>query len=165
MMSNTIPANFLAPKATPLDYPMNNIGFNQQPITLPAQFPMAQPMQQPVQQAREDLYQVQGMDGAKRFQTRPNSRYALFDADDDVMYIKVTDQNNYPIQLQRFRFTPEEEPVPEVPQYVTMKEFAEFKEELLDGIKHLRTEGGTAQGSHGNAGSNGNINANKQPGK
>ncbi len=158
-MSNTIPANFLAPKATPLDYPMNNFGFNQ-PSNFMPQVSVPTP-QITAQGVGEDLYRVQGMDGAKRFPTRPNSRYALFDADDDVLYIKVTDQNNYPVSLLRFRFTVEEEPVPEVPQYVTMAEFSKFKEELLDGIKHLRTEGGTAQGSHGNV----NANANKQPGK
>lgn len=152
MMSNTIPANFLAPKATPLDYPMN-FGFNQ-PSNFMPQVSVPTP-QITAQGVGEDLYRVQGMDGAKRFPTRPNSRYALFDADDDVLYIKVTDQNNYPVSLLRFRFTAEEEPVSEVPQYVTMAEFSKFKEELLDGIQHLRAESGAAA----------NGSASKQSGK
>ena len=159
MMGNTIPANFLAPKATPLDYPMN-LGFNQPPAVMPA-VPMAQQQATVFQpQQGEDLHSVRGMDGAKRFQTKPNSRYAMFDEDDDVFYIKVTDQNNYPVSLKRYRFTEEEEPEPEVPQYVTMSEFTKFKEELLDGIKHLRAESGTAAAPVQSAQS-----GSKQPGK
>lgn len=139
-MSNTIPANFLAPKATPLDYPMPYPTGAWQPNVAVPQITMPQQNISQIQQIGEDLYQVKGMDGAKRFPTKPNSRYALFDSDNDVLYIKVTDQNNYPISLQRYVFIAEDEPEPEVPQYVTMNEFTKFKEELLDGIKHLRTE-------------------------
>ena len=37
------------------------------------------------------LIRVTGMDGAKAYQMPPNSVVPLFDADNDIMYIKSTD--------------------------------------------------------------------------
>lgn len=38
-----------------------------------------------------DLLAVNGDDGARQYSMRPNSRLALFDVNDDIMYIKQTD--------------------------------------------------------------------------
>lgn len=79
------------------------------------------------------LTRVKGLDGAKAFATQPNAMYALFDEDDDIMYVKVTDGNNYPVSLKRYRFVEEEEPAPEAPpEYVTKEEFTELSERLND---------------------------------
>ena len=100
------------------------------------------------------LNKVHGLDGAKQFITQANAMYALFDDDDDVMYIKVTDANNYPVSLKRYRFHEEEEPAPQSPpEYVTKTEFEEFKKtpaetyvtqdqykELLASIELLKEE-------------------------
>ena len=82
------------------------------------------------------LTRVKGMDGAKRFPTTANAMYALFDEDDDVMYIKVTDQNNYPVSLKRYRFVEEEETVPASPEYVTKDDY----NVLCDEVKKLKEE-------------------------
>lgn len=37
------------------------------------------------------LIRVTGMDGAKAYQMPPNSVVPLFDADNDIMYVKSTD--------------------------------------------------------------------------
>ena len=107
-------------------------------ITIPQ--PMTQYTQpaQPIQQSipGPQLYSVKGMDGAKQFQTVANARYALFDEDDDVFYLKETDNNNYP-SIRRFRFVEEAEPEPEAPpEYITKEDFAA----LVAEVKSMREE-------------------------
>ena len=87
-----------------------------------------------------DLTPVNGDDGAKQFSMRPNSRVALFDTNDDIMYIKQTDANCYPT-LKKYRFTE----IVDTPatieneqKYVTIEEFNKFKEELLNGQQSIR---------------------------
>lgn len=111
-------------------------GFNQQPMA-------PQPMN--YEQIGPQLNKVKGMDGAKQFPTVPNAVYALFDDSDTVMFLKVTDKNNYPVLLQRFRYTEEEEVVEPSPEYVTkqeydslLKEFNDLKEEIKNGNKHIQ---------------------------
>lgn len=86
-----------------------------------------------------DLNAVNGDDGAKQFSMRPNSRVALFDVNDDILYIKQTDSNNYPT-IRKYRFTEivETPPVNNTQQYVTIEEFNKFREELLDGQQSIR---------------------------
>ena len=120
-------------------------------ITIPASQPFAGFQPQPQQQS-VDLYKVKDMDGAKQFQMTPNSRVALFKEDDDVMYIKQTDNNNYPISLKRYRFYEEEEPTPEAPpEYATKEDltnwikanddrFNEIMSSFNEGLDSLREE-------------------------
>lgn len=86
-----------------------------------------------------DLNAVNGDDGAKQFSMRPNSRVALFDINDDVVFIKQTDSNNYPT-IRKFRLTEivEETPVNNAQQYVTIDEFNKLREELLNGQQSIR---------------------------
>ena len=77
------------------------------------------------------LIKVNGMDSAKAYQTQPNSTVALFDANEDIMYIKSTDASNFPT-IRRFRFIEEPEAQIVSEQYVTVSEFNKFKEELLN---------------------------------
>ena len=106
-----------------------------QQVVIP-QITIPQPMQSyqmpqaysPAALSGPQLNKVHGLDGAKQFITQANAMYALFDDDDDVMYIKVTDANNYPVSLKRYRFHEEEEPAPkDPPEYVTKTEFEEYK--------------------------------------
>ena len=99
------------------------------------------------------LAKVHGMDGAKQFPTVPNAVYALFDDEETIMFFKATDKNNYPILLKRFRYTEEEEAVPEVPEYVTKQEYSA----LLDEIKSLREEISHGKQHLQNAAGNGNA--------
>ena len=85
----------------------------------------------PQPQLGPQLTRVNGLDSAKAFPTVANAMYALFDENDDILYIKQTDASNYPT-VKRYRFVLEEEkPVAPV-QYVTIEEFNKFKEELLN---------------------------------
>lgn len=131
------------------------IGSTMQPTVVPSTsqvvipqitFPQTAPYM-PVQQTNQQvalqgpqLNKVHGMDGAKQFLTVANAMYALFDDDDDVFYVKVTDKNNYPVTLKRYRFYEEEVPVEEAPQYVTMAEFNKFKEEILNAKQSVRVK-------------------------
>ena len=79
------------------------------------------------------LTQVNGIDSARAYPTQPNSTYALFDSNEDIMYIKSTDASNFPT-IRRFRFIEEADtPKVEENKYVTVEEFNTFKEEILNG--------------------------------
>lgn len=82
-------------------------------------------------QTPERLKRIKGLEGAKSFSMVPNSEVVLFEEDDDVMYVKTTDANNFPT-LRKFRFTEEPLEVPNSTQYVTIEMFNQFKEELLN---------------------------------
>ena len=86
------------------------------------------------------LLKVNGIESAKVYPTQPNSMIALFDANEDVMYIKTTDTNNFST-IKRYVFIEEPEPAHhEVQKYVTIEEFTRFKEELLNGKQPVRSE-------------------------
>ena len=145
---NTIPSSGVLPYPTAV--PSNQQVVIPQ-ITFPQSFSYTpQPVNQ-VEIPGPQLDKVHGMDGAKRFQTLANAMYALFDDDDDVFYIKVTDKNNYPTTLKRYRFFEEEEPeVQSSMPAVTKEEYDTLAKEvdsLRDEIRMLKE---------------GNINA-KQP--
>ena len=100
------------------------------------------------------LDKIKNLDDAKRFSTLANSRYALFMEDDDVMYIKETDNNNYPT-LTRYRFYQEDEPIPEAPvEYVTKDELKSYKlitideyNSLIENMEKLKEEVANAKQS------------------
>ena len=95
------------------------------------------------------LTRVNGLDSAKAFPTVANAMYALFDENDDILYIKQTDASNYPT-IKRYRFVLEEEK-PVVPvQYVTVEEFNKFKEELLNAKQSVRAESGSTKSKWSN---------------
>ncbi len=77
------------------------------------------------------LIQVNGIESARAYPTQPNSTYALFDSNEDVMYIKSTDASNFPT-IRRFRFVEENEEPKKQETYVTIEEFNKFKEEILN---------------------------------
>ena len=89
-----------------------------------------------------DLIKVNGLESARQYPMQPNSRVALFDANDDIMYIKQTDASNFPT-ITRFRFILEEEPINSKTQYVTVEEFNSLKEELSN-VKQFIRESKTA---------------------
>lgn len=108
-----------------------------QPVGTPQQFAMDQMQQfqqraqmQPGMQQGMQLIRVTGMDGAKAYQMPPNSVVPLFDADNDIMYVKSTDGAGFPT-IRAFAFQPVEDKPEPVPQYVTRDEFD-------TAMKHLR---------------------------
>lgn len=64
---------------------------------------------QPAQQPINGLVSVTGIEGAKAYSLPPNSSMPLFDADDDVLYVKTTDAAGYPT-IKTFAFKSVEEP-------------------------------------------------------
>lgn len=87
--------------------------------------------QQPVQ----ELIRVTGIDGAKAYQMPPNSVVPLFDANNDIMYIKSTDGAGFP-SIRTFSFTPMEQVQEPTQDYVQRSEFDALVAEvrgLVDG--------------------------------
>ena len=112
----------------------------QQPIVPQLNWQM--PQTQSVAIPGPQLTRVNGIDSAKAFPTVANAMYALFDENDDILYIKQTDASNYPT-LKRYRFVLEEEKPVVAPRYVTVEEFNKFKEELLNAKQSVRAESGS----------------------
>ena len=85
------------------------------------------------------LTRVTGLEGAKAYQMPPNSTVALFDNNDDLMYIKTTDGAGFPT-IRTFTFNEvvaNNNTVPENADYVTRDEFNKLKEELLNGKQSI----------------------------
>ena len=77
-----------------------------------------------------ELIRVTGIDGAKAYQMNANSVVALFDNNEDIMYIKSTDGANFPT-IKTFKFTPYEvsESTPNT-DFISRQEFENFKQEV-----------------------------------
>lgn len=100
----------------------------------------------------QNLIRVNGIEGAKAYQMYPNSTVALFDNNDDIMYIKTTDGANFP-SIRKFAFTEVQDntPAQKEQDYVTRTEFEQLKEELLNGKQSIsRTKSITTDKSTNN---------------
>ena len=80
----------------------------------------------------QGLVKVTGIEGAKAYQMPPNSTMPLFDADNDIMYIKSTDGAGFPT-IREFAFSPVET-TPQAPdvEYVQRSEFDKLVEEVKE---------------------------------
>ena len=84
----------------------------------------------------QNLIRVNGIEGAKAYKMSANSIVSLFDANDDIMYIKSTDGAGFP-SIRTFSFTEVKEqkkPIQQV-DYISREEFEEFKKELMNNGK------------------------------
>lgn len=111
-----------------------------QSVGTPQQFAIDQMQQfqqraqmQPGMQQGMQLIRVTGMDGAKAYQMPPNSVVPLFDADNDIMYVKSTDGAGFPT-IRAFAFQPVEDKPDQVQQYVTRDEFDAAMKHLREAI-------------------------------
>lgn len=78
------------------------------------------------------LTRVTGLEGAKAYQMSANSVAALFDAAEDVMYIKSTDGAGFPT-IRVFEFVERKEAPVQTAQsgeFASRKEFEELKQEV-----------------------------------
>lgn len=82
----------------------------------------------------KDLIRVNGIEGARMYPVQPNTRIALFDANEDIFYIKSADAGGY-ATIEPYVFSRMETPAPatDTNKYVTVEDFEKFKEELLNG--------------------------------
>ena len=113
--------------------------YNSNPYTMPQNNYMPNPSMTYPQSSMiigDQLLKVNGIEGAKAFGTKPNSVVALFDANDDIMYIKTTDSANFP-SIRKFRFTEIKEDEESSSKYVTIEEFNKFKQEVIDNGKQF----------------------------
>lgn len=84
----------------------------------------------------QNLIRVNSIEGAKAYQMSPNSTVALFDSNEDIMYIKSTDGAGFP-SIRSFRFEElktDTHPEPSV-DYISREEFEKFKEEVMNNGK------------------------------
>lgn len=97
-----------------------------------SQFQQTQP-----QIPTQNLIRVNGIDGAKAYQMTPNSTVALFDSNEDIMYVKSTDGAGFP-QIRKFRFVEMQESQTQQSEntnFVSREEFENFKKEIMSNDK------------------------------
>ena len=98
-----------------------------------------QPQLNQPQMTPQNLIRVNGIDGAKAYQMPANSTVALFDNNEDIMYIKTTDGAGFPA-IRTFAFNEvvaNTNPIQDTADYVTRDEFNKLKEELLNGKQSI----------------------------
>lgn len=84
------------------------------------------------------LIKVNGRAGAEAYQMgAPNSMVALFDANEDLFYIKSTDGAGYP-SIKAYRFTEAGEVAAPAADWVSRQEFDSFKTELQEAMKNVQ---------------------------
>lgn len=81
-----------------------------------------QRVQTPPMSGYQQLIKVTGIEGAKAYQMPPNSAVPLFDADNDIMYVKTTDGAGFPT-IRAFSFQPIEGPQHDSGEFITRDEF------------------------------------------
>lgn len=88
------------------------------------------------QEQAQNLIRVNGIDGAKAYQMPANSTVALFDSNNDIMYVKSTDGAGFPsIRTFSFTETKKEAKQVETTDYISRQEFEDFKKELMNNGK------------------------------
>lgn len=93
------------------------------------------------------LIRVSNYQEAQNYPIPVNSEVALFDENEDVLYIKRCDVNNF-ATITRFNLTIIEDEIAKTNDFVTSEEFNSFKEEILNGqrsiLEQLRNAASTA---------------------
>ena len=93
------------------------------------------------QQTPQNLIRVNGIEGAKAYQMSANSTVALFDTNEDIMYVKTTDGAGFPV-IRIFSFTEikEDTRATQNTDYISRQEFEDFKKELMNNGKQFIQE-------------------------
>ena len=84
-----------------------------------------------------DLPQCTGSEGAKKFRTAPNTRDAIWDRDENYIYMRRTDALGNIIWMERLKYELDPEPKPE-DLYVTKEQFNELRSELTGGLSDVK---------------------------
>lgn len=96
-----------------------------------------QQMPQTAPQANNGLIWVQGEAGAKSYLTAPNTTVLLMDSETDRFFLKSSDASGMPLPLRIFTYSETtaqkaaSAPSVNTGEYITRKEFDEFKADLL----------------------------------
>lgn len=104
------------------------------PYGQPQPYTWSQPVwqaspQQVSNQPINGLVSVTGAEGAKAYPLPPNSSMPLFDANEDVMYVKTTDGAGFPT-VKAYRFEQVEAPEAQAPQYATREDFERLEKRI-----------------------------------
>ena len=120
-------------------YPQNYYPYSQMPQNAP-QMPSSASAGQ-----SNGITWVQGESAAKSFPVGAGQSVLLMDSEDSVMYIKSTDQSGMPQPLRIFEYKERTTPHSEAgiskqaaDDYVSRKEFEEFREDVKRSIKGIR---------------------------
>lgn len=90
---------------------------------------------QQAQQPNNNLIRVTGLDGAKAYQMGANQSVALFDANEDMFYVKSTDGASFPtIRAFRFEEITQNQPSTEN-NYVTKEEMENYVKQLIQNAR------------------------------
>ena len=119
----------------PATYQPNYYGGMYNPQPQVPQIPT--PAQAPQQQANNGLIWVQGESGAKSYLVAPNTTVLLMDSESNKFYLKSSDGSGMPQPLRVFEYaektgqqTQKAAPDVDLAEYVTKREFDEFKTTL-----------------------------------
>lgn len=97
------------------------------------------------QQPVNAVVSVTGIEGAKAYKLPPNSSIPLFDRDEDVFYLKTTDDAGF-ATIRVFKYQEEiQEPEPDPEKPVSRSEF----ESLLSRVDRLLVSLGEQEGNDG----------------
>lgn len=84
-----------------------------------------------------DLPQAIGTEGARRFPTKPNARDAIWDSNENYIYVRVTDLTGNVISINRLKY--EDAPEPKMEDiFVTKDAFNELRNELMGGLSDVK---------------------------
>ena len=86
------------------------------------------------QEPPQTLIRVNGIEGAKAYQMSANSTVALFDTNEDIMYVKSTDGAGFP-SIRTFSEIKESTKATQTTDYISRQEFEDFKKELMNNGK------------------------------
>ena len=114
-----------------------------------------------------DLPQVSGSNGAKTYPTRPNTRDAVWDKDENYVYFRTTDSTNTIMSIERYAYTHAPEPKPE-DIFAKREDIAELKGEINDVKQYIQDLAATIAATTANQsdpGTNGSNAANNTNGK
>ncbi len=103
----------------------------------PQQMPQTMEQMAPMQAA--GIIKVNGRAGADAYQMNaPNAMAALFDANEDIFYLKTTDGAGYPtVEAYSFTRLADRAPAPEK-EPIYREEFDSFKNELREALENVK---------------------------
>ena len=85
---------------------------------------------------QESLIRVTGYEGAKAYQMMPNSTVALFDGNEDLMYIKTTDGAGF-ATIKTFKFEPHDAAPQTSGEFISRSEFDDFRNEVKEYVEQF----------------------------
>lgn len=101
------------------------VGYNTQNLFNPQPSPYANPVQpQPQATTQNGIIWVQGEAGAKSYMVAPNNTMALWDSEEQVIYLKSSDQNGVPsMSVLEYH---ERKPIDPEEKFITRDEFINY---------------------------------------